>query len=377
MKRRRSNLAGLPAFALAMQLGLGCGPAGEPAVNAPRQLGADDPVITVDTARIRRGSIVQRISAPGSIVARRKSHVGPDMRGRVDQIFVDEGDHVEQGDPLFQIDREPYELALRRAKASLDRAKAERRQTERDLSRGQALEDKNIVSAEATDRIETGLEVARAVEREAAEAVAMARRNLDRTLVLAPFEGSVTRRLLDEGTTALVQPQTIVIVLEETGVLEAIATIAEIHFAAVAPGDVAFLHIFGLPTPIRTKIDAVSDSIDPVTRTYRVRMLLPNPGRDLKAGLFAKVEILPRAKSEVVLAPREALRFQDGSTYVLMVRDGRAVMSPIEIGLISEDAVEVLAGLRVDDQVVVGDAARTLGPGMLVEVRNRVGSEGS
>jgi RND family efflux transporter MFP subunit len=326
--------------------------------------------IEVETARIRLGSIVQRISAPGTIEALREARIGPEVRGTIAMIHVDEGSWVEKGEPLFQIDPEPYKFALRRAVAALDRVKAERRQLETDLERGEELRRKDIVATERTDRIATSVEVAMAMERQAEEAVALERRNFERTLVRAPFAGSVARRLLDEGTTALVQPQTIVIVLQETHVLEAVATIAETHFAAIQVGDVALLHVDGLPLPIRTEVAAVGDSIDLSNRTFRVRMAVPDPEHRLKAGLFTRVEIIPRAKSEVLLAPREALRNQDGQVHVLAVRKGLAVLSPIEVGLISESAVEVLAGLQVDDEVIVGEAARTLGPGMSVRVRN-------
>ena len=327
------------------------------------------PIADVDTELIRRGSIIQRISAPGSILARREAQIGAEVRGLLTEIHVDEGDRVEQGDPLFQIDPQVYRLALSRSEAALDRARADRRQLEHDLTRGRALRKKNVMAEQETDRIASGLEVGEAVEREVGEAVAMARRDLDRTTVLAPFAGSITRRLVDEGTTALVQPQTIVLILQETHELEAIATIAEVHFAAIQTGDLAFLHVDGLALPIATEVEAVGDSVEPVTRTFRVRMRVPNPDYRLKAGLFARVEILPKAKSEVLLAPRSALRNQDGRTHVLVLRDGLAMQTPIEIGLIAEDAVEVLSGLRVDDEVIVGEAARNLGSGMRARAR--------
>jgi RND family efflux transporter MFP subunit len=326
--------------------------------------------IAVQTTRIRRGSIVQRISAPGSIVARREARIGPEVRGRILEVFVEEGDRVAEGDSLFQIDPEEYRLALRQAEAVLDRARAERKQMQADLGRAGALHRQEIMAAQETDRIATSVEVALAQEREAAEAVAMAKRNLERTLVRAPFPGSVTRRLEDEGTTALVQPQTIVVLLQETHVLEAVATIAEIHFDSIRVGDVALLHVDGMALPIRTEVESVSDSVDEASRTFRVKMPVPNADHRLKAGLFARVDILPQAKSEVLLAPREAVRSQDGRNQVLVVRDGIAELTPIEVGLISESAIEVLAGLRVDDRVVVGEEARTLGPGMRVRDRS-------
>ncbi len=335
-----------------------------------------EPVIEVETVRIRRGAILERISAPGSLVARRESRIGAEVRGRIERVFVAEGDRVEAGDPLFQIDRVSYEVLLRQAEAGLDLARSELRQLEADFERARALHGKDIVSQEEIDHLETGVAVARARQRQAREVVALARRNLDQTLVRAPFAGSIARRLADEGTSALVQPQTIVVVLQETAELEARATIPESQLAVVRLGDPVLLHVEGLPLPIQTEVSAVSDTIDPATRTYRVKMRVPNPDYVLKAGVFARVEILPQAKRDVILLPREAIRSNDGRTTVLTVRDGRAVAVPVLLGLVSQENAEVLRGLRVDGEVIVGEAAHDLASGMPVRVVNRPGESG-
>jgi RND family efflux transporter MFP subunit len=178
----------------------------------------------------------------------------------------------------------------------------------------------------------------------------------------------VAARLVDEGTTALVQPQTVVVVLQETAELEARATIPESQLALVGLGDRAFVHVEGVPDPIETQVSSVSDTIDPATRTYLVRMRVPNPDHALKAGVFAHVEIVPQAKSDVVLVPREALRTEDGRTRVLTVQEGRVVAVPVALGLVSEDDAEVLRGVEVGAEVVVGEAAGKIAPGMQVKV---------
>jgi len=96
-------------------------------------------------------------------------------------------------------------------------------------------------------------------------------------------------------------------------------------------------------------------------------MPVPNADHQLKSGTFARIEILPRAKSDVVLVPREAVRREEGRTQVLVVRDGRLEAQPVQIGIVSEDAVEVLRGVRVDDEIVVGDSVRSAAPGMRVQ----------
>jgi RND family efflux transporter MFP subunit len=361
---RRASLLLLVALAA---LTAGCGEEPAPSSAPVSATGPESPV-EVETARVRRGSILQRVAAPGSLVAKRQSEIGVEVTGRIVEVFVEEGDRVEAGQPLFQIDPEPYAVALRAASAALDVARAERDQVEADLARARALREKDVVAEQAFDRLETQLAVAKARAREANERRALVEQDLARTLVRAPYAASVAARLVDEGTTALVQPQTVVVVLQETAELEARATIPESQLALVGLGDRAFVHVEGVPDPIETQVSSVSDTIDPATRTYLVRMRVPNPDHALKAGVFAHVEIVPQAKSDVVLVPREALRTEDGRTRVLTVQEGRVVAVPVALGLVSEDDAEVLRGVEVGAEVVVGEAAGKIAPGMQVKV---------
>ena len=351
---------------LAAIVWLGCSPPRTPEPDPPPA--SLEPVVEVSTARVRRGAILEHVTAPGSLRARRESRIGAEVSGRIQQVFVNDGDRVEAGAPLFQIDRGPYEMALRQAEAVLDVARAERAQIEADLIRGNALRRSDIVAAEQLERMRTQVAVAKARERQSAESVALARHHLEQTLVVAPFGGSVAQRLVDEGTTALVQPQTIAIVLQETDVLEAEANIPESQLSVVRVGDPALVHVEGLPQPIQTEVSAVSDTIDPQARTYRVQMIVPNPEHALKAGVFARIDILPKAKRDAVLVPRAAVRSEDGVTRVLVVRDGRAQAVPVQLGVVSENEAEVLAGLGIDSDVIVGAAAREIAPGMAVRV---------
>lgn len=344
-------------------------PESEPTAPPPAAVAAAaDDVVEVETAPVRRGSILLRIAAPGTIEARRVSQIGVEVQGRIERVYVDEGDRVEAGAPLFEIDAEPYRMALRQAQAALDLARAERAQVEADLVRVRALQKQNVVSPQQREKLETGLAVARSGEQQAAELLALAQHKLDRTVVHAPYAGSVVARLADEGTTALVQPQTVVLVLQESGELEAKATIPESKLALVRVGDPALIHVEGLPAPIQTEISAVGDAIDPATRTYGVRMPVPNDDRALKAGLFAEIEILPQSKRDALLVPRSALRSEEGSARVFTVRDGVATAVPVTLGAVAESEAEILGGLRVDTPVIVGAAAEKVTPGMKVHV---------
>lgn len=354
----------ITGLGLAALLCLGCDrvPRGAPTAAQPPA----EPEVEVETGHLRRGALAQQLWAPGSVVARRESHIGTEVSGRLVKVYVAQGDRVEVGAPLFEVDPAPYEMALRQAEAGLDVGRAETRQFEADLARARTLRQQRVVAEQDIERLNTSLAVARARLRQAEEAVALARHHLERTLVRAPFAGSVAARLADEGTTALVQPQTIVVVLQETAELEAHASIAESQMALVRVGDTAVVRIEGVPEPLQTTISSVSDSIEPATRTYLVKMPVPNPDRAIKAGVFAHVEIQPAERPAVLLAPREALRVEEGRTRLLVVRDGRVEALPVELGMFGENEAEVLSGVEDNEVIVVGDAARTIAPGMRV-----------
>ena len=325
--------------------------------------------IEVKTAVARRGTVLPRLVAPGSIAARRTSMIGAEVTGRIDRVFVDVGDRVESGDPLFELDRSTYEAAVQQAEAGLELARAERRQLEADLKRSQELRQKQALSQQGLEQIETQLAVGRARERQAAAALVIARQNLAKTRVFAPYAGTVAKRLADEGTTARSMPQTIVLELQETGELEGLTTLPESVHARVHIGDAVLIAVEGLQDPIETRIFSIADTIDPATRTFLVRMQIPNPDRRIKAGGFARVEIFPEAQEETLSLPPDAVRTEAGQTSVLIVRGGEAVEVPVRLGIFSEDAAEVLSGLDEGAVVLVGDAARELAPGTPVRPR--------
>ena len=335
----------------------------------------NEPVITVEAVRVERGEISQRISAPGSLVAHRSSQIGAEVRGRILEVYVSEGDRVESGDPLFALDSRTYEMALREAQAALDVARAERQQLESDLSRAHALGRQDVVAKQEVERLTTRREVAKAHERQADEAVALAQHNLEETVVRAPFAGSVAARLADEGTTALVQPQTIIVVLQETAHLEARAAIPESEMVRVHVGDGALIRLEGLPAPIEGRVGAVSDTIDETTRTYLVKIPVDNPDYDLKAGVFAHVEILPAAKTDALLVPRESIRTEEGRSRVLLVRNGRAEAVDVEVGMVADESAEILHGVDEGDEVITGESARTIAPGLRVRVASEDGTD--
>jgi membrane fusion protein (multidrug efflux system) len=358
----------LPLLAAASWLLAGCEHALPKEAPAAPPRAVEEAAVDVEVAVLERGAIAQPLLVAGSVVARRESRIGPDVSGRIVHVHVAVGDRVEAGAPLFEIDRIPFEIALRQAQAGCELARAQREQVAADVRRAEALRNHDVLAHQEIERLRTKLAVAIAEERQADEAAGLARLNLERTVVRAPYAGSVADRLADEGTTALLQPQTVVLVLQETDELEAHAAIPESQMELVRVGDLALVRIEGAGEAVRTRVSSVSATIDPATRTYLVKMPVPNRDHAIKAGVFAHVEIEPRTKPDVVLAPREAIRVEEGRARLLVVRQGRAELVPIEVGSATERDAEIVSGADVGEVAIVGESARTIARGMPVRV---------
>lgn len=355
----------LIAVFLAAPLACG-GDAAAPAAETPDVAAAASGVLAaaerVATAPVRLGSVSTVITASGSIEARRSTGVGAQVTGRLLAIFVDVGDQVEAGAPLFQLDPRPYEIGAAEARAGHALARAESRQARDEAARATKLAERKMMAEQQHRRQRTNALVAAARVEQAEARLQRAMHDLERTLVRAPYAGSIVERRSDEGAMVTLSSGPVV-VLQETGQLEAVLDIPEASRAVVRPGDPVRLRVEGRPDPLTAHVLAVSDRIDPDTRTYRIRVPVDDPTHSIKAGAFVRAELEPTARPGVLVIDRDAILAREGRTFVFRVSNGTAELVPVRLGVRGTSEVELLEGVGPGDRVVVGEAVQRLESG--------------
>lgn len=320
----------------------------------------------VYTAVVHRGQVTSTITTSGSIAARRSTTLGPSVPGRIIHIFVQAGDEVPFGAPIFQIDPGPYASVFAEAEAGRALARADLEDTRANEARIAMLAAEQMISSEDHRHARTAVSLA-ASRLEAAEArFTRARDDLNRTLVLAPYAGSIIDRSAHEGTMATVTPNTAVAVLQESGELEAIVDVPEASRIAVRPGDRVRIWTEELPDPLESEVRAVSRAIDPRTRTYRVRATIRDPSSTLKSGAFVRAEISPGPRPATLLVERSATAQRDGTSFVFRISNGRAERVTVRLGVLGLQDAEVLEGLSDGDVVILGDVVGRLSDGARV-----------
>jgi hypothetical protein len=170
----------------------------------------------------------------------------------------------------------------------------------------------------------------------------------------------VVERRAHEGALAGQSP---ILVLQEAGALEAILDVPETTPVAVRVGSPVQIFVQGLAAPLATRVARVSDRVDPGTRTYEVRCEVVDASGALKAGSYARAEIVAQRESPQPVAPRSALVTRDGRSFVLRAENGVAREVDVRAGIESGELVELLGGVAPGDLVVVGEAAQRLSDG--------------
>jgi RND family efflux transporter MFP subunit len=318
----------------------------------------------VETERVAPAVIRTSMTASGSIRARRVSEIGADVSGRLVRVFVDVGDDVKEGDPLFQIDARPYEMGLAEARAGLALARAESENAEQEMRRVSRLIEQRIASEQHFEQLQTAASVARAQVAQMEARVARAERDLECTLVRAPYPGSIVERNADEGAMAGPAP---ILMLQETGSLEAVLAIPDAWPAPVRSGAEVRLYVEGLSEPLVTRIDRVSDRVDPETHTYEVRGPVDDPSRTAKAGSYLRAEIETSTDGSAPAVDRSAILNRDGRSFVFRVSGDTVERVPVRIGVVGDDRVQILSGVASGDEVVRGEAVARLESGARIE----------
>jgi len=340
----RRELFGLWLVPAALALAIGCGSDTEiPEVQAP----------PVATAPVRAFDLEESIRVSGELVARLHTSLSAEVAGRVTRVALEEGDAVEVGTPIVEIDPERRELELDTARAQAAQAAATLENERRELKRVRTLHGSAVASQSQLDAAETAVALARAGAEAAHARQGVAERALRDASVAAPFAGLLARRYVNVGE--FVQPGTRLFDLVSLDPLDVVFRVSEVDSGRVLKGQKVAVSVAPYPDrEFEAVVDVVSPTIDPDTRTLRVRATLANPDGALRPGLFARADLGVATRRGVVIVPEEAvLERSDGSVVFALGSEGRVERRRVRTGDFRPEGIEILEGVTPGETIVV------------------------
>jgi RND family efflux transporter MFP subunit len=257
--------------------------------------------------------------------------------GYLEKVLFQDGQRVKKGQPLFVIQQNTYEDNLRQAEASILQFQAQLQYAEAQLIRFSNLIQHNAAAQADVDNWRFQRASAAANLRSAEAQRDLAKLNLDYTLVTAPFDGRMDRRLVDPGNLVGSQGNTVLANINQVDPIYVYFNISDFDLARLlkstggipGPGDARKWPVrAGLPSedgyPHQGYLDFAAISLTTTTGTLLMRGILPNPDGKILSGLYARVRV-PLERRTTLLVPEAAIGHDQQGAYLLVVNDKNVV----------------------------------------------------
>lgn len=340
----------------------------ESAVEARRA--AEQPV-EVQPPRVRTEPLARRVleskvTFTGTLQAVQRVDVIPEIGGRIEDVKVAIGDHVERDQLLAVIEHHSLVLAASQAKANrsvaaaaIDRARLEVETAERELERVRELFGRGAASKAELERSQSAVDTARAALRSAQSqhrgakaAAGLSADTLGDSRILSPLAGTVTKRQVHVGTQ--VGPGTVAFEIQDIDELELVGAVTARDFSRLKVGNEVELRVDARPDEVfRGTVKTMSPSLDPITRRATIEVAVSNPEHRLLPNQFADAVVVVERAEGVLAVPREAVVATPDGPDLFTVRDGHAVLAKAELGSSEGPWVPIYGGLGEGEPVVV------------------------
>jgi RND family efflux transporter MFP subunit len=324
------------------------------------------------------------LTASGYVVARRKAVVSAKIQGRLAELRVEEGSRVRDGELIARLESNDYEAQVRRAQASVQRAEADLAEARRQSALSERLAAEAIVSTDQAEAAKSRVRLAEAALAQAQADLGFARAQLANTRILAPFTGTVVKKMAEVGESVAPIPPGVnistssgaIVALADLDTLEVEADVAESNVARLRDGQPAEVTVEAFPDRrYRAVLRQVIPTADRTKATVQVKVTILDKDLDLKPEMSSKVTFLePQARAvagaapapPVVKVPAQAVAKRGDRTVVFEVRDGTVRERTITAGPERDGQIEVKQGLAGGESLVArppdgmrdGDAVR-------------------
>ena len=356
------------------QPGSDAGSAADPEIARPR--------VPVRGVVVRLETVERWLSVTGNLLPIRQSRVSSKIAGRVAAVFVDDGDRVRKGDVLFELDKSDLLLACKEARDSLNAAEARLKAARirlstarRDFERVKRLHQRKVIAQEQFDKAQdaykaakAGVQIAESAVLVARDALEIAQHKLKECTVRAPIDGYVAKRYVNLGETVTPLSVAPCVVLIDASECKVEASVGDSYQAMVRNGQEVRVRVDGIPDRVITgHVAYVGKTIDPVTRTFTVRVVVPNPDGKLRPGALARLKVLLARRRNVVAVPNGCIMRRAGRHIVFVAASGKAVARRVKLGLEGERLTEITEGLKPGETVIT-EGTEALEDGSPVEL---------
>jgi len=383
--------------------------------------------LTVETAKVDRQKIIQKVSATGKIQPKVQVKVSADVSAKITKLAVVEGQWVEKGAFLAELDRERYVAAVESAQANVrgaqsnaTLAKESMEQAQKEYQRTKELVAQKLESdavfedKESAYQISVARHEAATFQVEQAEAaLKQAHDDLSKTTIYAPMSGTISDLRKEQGEIAIGSQfqEDVIMVIADLSEMETQVNVDENDIISIAIGQHADIEVDalldqvlnGVVAEIASSANSAGEGSTDQKTEFEIKISIVDPPESLRPGMTAAADLFTKTNDNALSVPIQsvAVRTMDqlvmeGETredaearytpdrdgfveIVFCIEDGKAVAKQVTTGIQSDDLIEILTGLEEGEEVVTGSyraISRDLTNGAIVTVDNNAGKTG-
>jgi RND family efflux transporter MFP subunit len=294
--------------------------------------------ILVQAAKVELKTLTKAFSYTGTFAPDREVMVVPQVHGQVEGVYFDEGDIVQSGKPLVQIDDDLLQTQYTAAEANYQTSK-------RNVERYENASEGGGVSKIQLDNFHLSLKTAESELNQLLKQIEWSR-------ITAPFTGTVTLRDVEIGSVVGSAP---VARITDLSQLKLEISVPEKEIMMFTEGEMVEIVTDIYPgKTLAGKVDYVADRAD-ASHNYDVKIIIRNASKStpLKAGMYGTAQIGNGTTNKTLLIPREALIGSAKNPQVFVVENGKAAMKNIQTGNSSNESIEVIQGIKAGEVVII------------------------
>jgi membrane fusion protein (multidrug efflux system) len=319
------------------------GPASEGSSAAAKPEEEREERVPVRVVPVTTGSISSYIISSATADTENQVQVFSKATGICAEVLVEEGDRVEQDQPLARLEDSEVRLAEIQARVNRDKIAAS-------LKRAESMLKEQLLSDEQYENIRFQFEAAEAEWK-------LAKIRLEDTVITAPITGTIALRNVKPGMN--VTPAQPVFRIVDFDSLIATVFVPELEMGNLEVGQQVVIAADAIPEKdFKCNIKRISPVVDPGSGTVKVTVDLSENCAEIVPGLFIRVKIVLATHENALIVPKRALLNEEERAYVFVVADGVARETELTTGFSDADRVEVLQGLGPNDVVVVDGQSR-------------------
>jgi len=381
----------------------------------------------VQTAKVTHQKIVQKVNGTGKIQPKVQVKISADVSARINKLAVVEGQWVEKGALLVELDRERYNAAVESAEASVSSANANATlarqnmvQAEKEFNRTKEMMAQNLTSQSIYDAAESAYQVETARYQSAQDNVEQAkavlkqaRDDYSKTIIYAPMSGTITDLNKEQGEIAIgsqFQPD-VILVVADLSAMEAQVNVDENDIVNIAVGQEAEIEVDALPDQVlKGVVSEIANSANASgvgsaeqKTEFEIKITITTAPETLRPGMTATADVFTKTNESALSVPIQSVavrtvdqlakkgedRKKAEETYkadkdgfveiVFVIEGGKAVARSVKTGIQSDELIEITEGLNEGDEIVSGSyraISKDLVNGDAVTINNEKKDEG-